>query len=883
MRKRWWYHRCQGYGLSHAGRVKDCHMNLLRIAILAFTFSLSVSSAAAQPAGPRTDRHGDPLPGGALQRLGTVHYRQEVRIDAFAFAPDGQTYATAANTPKDATVRLWHTATGKEIRRCSGAPNDIVQVAFAPDGQTVVAACRHELVFWDVGSGTLLRQFQGHPGGIGCLALSPDGKMLAVGGDLARQEPGHSIRLLDAATGKLIRVLDKHETWINVVAFSPDGKRLASSSTDLLVVEGTKTRVLPGFICVWDVQTGEKLHQLNHAGPSLFHVFDGRSNVAFSPDLSRAVFEGPNKYLEVWDIAAAKKLWDIPAVRRSFAFAPDGKTLLVGAESEPIRVYDAVTGKPVRVFADTGGHGRNIIGIDPRGQYLATIAADRARMGLVRLWDLASGQELTGKDVHQDGITLAQLTADGKHVVTGGQDGSVRLWDSGTGQQVKRLIDYRGSFSGIALARDGKTLAYIDKEGAFRLLDLPVGKARPGLAGTDSASVGLVLSPDGLELASCTAQGDVLLWDTQSGAKLRTLTGGASEMCFTPDGRLLTGGGGNLQLWQAGSGRELFAFTPPPLDPSQSLTPKVSYWMAAFSPDGRWLAASVSDIRNNSVVFRLCVWEVASGRLLRQFLDLPHPAWAITFTPDGSTLVTATGTYGNEVDPSATFWDLGSGALLGRMEGHLGNVTTVAFAPDGRAFFTGGTDGTVLVWDAAALPRAKRPTPRKLTQAELDELWVQLAGSDASTAYQAIMTITAGGKDSVAFLQEHLEPARLLTPAQLEQAIADLNAERYAVRAKASALLATQGEYAAQALRKVLKLDGITLETRRRVELLLPRLEKFEVPPAELRALRALVVLERIGDPQARKVIEVLAGGTPGARLTQQAQAALVWLGKRKG
>jgi hypothetical protein len=118
--------------------------------------------------------------------------------------------------------------------------------------------------------------------------------------------------------------------------------------------------------------------------------------------------------------------------------------------------------------------------------------------------------------------------------------------------------------------------------------------------------------------------------------------------------------------------------------------------------------------------------------------------------------------------------------------------------------------------------------------------------------------------------------------AELERAIADLNDERYPVRAKAFALLETQGELGALALRKALK-DGMSLEMRRRVELLLSKFEQYVPPPNELRTLRALAVLERIGDAQARKVVGSLTRGSPEARLTQQARVTLLRMGRSPG
>src|SRR5437879_111223 len=80
---------------------------------------------------PRVDLFGDPLPPGALARLGTVRARHGGAANAVAYAPDGKTLASAG---EDQTVRLWDVATGKEIHACAGHRDDVLSVAYAPDG-----------------------------------------------------------------------------------------------------------------------------------------------------------------------------------------------------------------------------------------------------------------------------------------------------------------------------------------------------------------------------------------------------------------------------------------------------------------------------------------------------------------------------------------------------------------------------------------------------------------------------------------------------------------------------------------------------------------------------------------------------------------------------
>src|SRR5881392_2533998 len=67
---------------------------------------------------PRVDRHGDPLPQGALLRLGTVRFRHPDSTSALALSPDGRTVATLGS----GTLRVWDAATGKQLHRFPDAP-----------------------------------------------------------------------------------------------------------------------------------------------------------------------------------------------------------------------------------------------------------------------------------------------------------------------------------------------------------------------------------------------------------------------------------------------------------------------------------------------------------------------------------------------------------------------------------------------------------------------------------------------------------------------------------------------------------------------------------------------------------------------------------------
>ena len=120
------------------------------------------------------------------------------------------------------------------------------------------------------------------------------------------------------------------------------------------------------------------------------------------------------------------------------------------------------------------------------------------------------------------------------------------------------------------------------------------------------------------------------------------------------------------------------------------------------------------------------------------------------------------------------------------------------------------------------------------------------------------------------FLKDHLQPVTLDVK-RVEELLADLDGDAFETREAASRELARMRYRAEPMLRRALE-GKPSLETRRRLQAILA--EPNRPPREDLRRLRALAVLERLGTPEARRILEKLASGAA-ARETREAQAAL--------
>jgi hypothetical protein len=211
------------------------------------------------------------------------------------------------------------------------------------------------------------------------------------------------------------------------------------------------------------------------------------------------------------------------------------------------------------------------------------------------------------------------------------------------------------------------------------------------------------------------------------------------------------------------------------------------------------------------------------------------------------------------------------GQRLLPLSAHYGTITCMSFSADGKRLATGGMGGVIYVWDVEHFH--KRP-PLPARQAELADLWRELADADAGKAHRAIAQLEASPRETVAFLRKHLPPAKEVPAKAILQHLRDLGNESFAVRQKASNALEKAADVALPFVRAELR-RPIPLENKRRLEVLVEKLEDIFQSGDHIRAFRALMLLKRIATPEARGLLEELARGAPDAWLTVEARHAL--------
>ena len=179
---------------------------------------------APLPLPPRTQARkpvDEPLPSGALARLGTTRFRHEAWVEAAAFSPNGRTLASAGGSD----IILWDAATGRERGRLAGKARGVLSLAYSRDGRFLASGGTDNAIsIWDVATRKELRTFKGNDR---VLASASNGSYVN-----ADNKDRCTIRLWDVVVDKELRRLEGHRGGIYGLSFSSDGGYLVSSSTD---------------------------------------------------------------------------------------------------------------------------------------------------------------------------------------------------------------------------------------------------------------------------------------------------------------------------------------------------------------------------------------------------------------------------------------------------------------------------------------------------------------------------------------------------------------------------------------------------------------------------------------------------------------------------
>ncbi len=796
----------------------------------------------------RQDRHGDPLPDGAITRLGTLRHRYGGFAISLAYTPDGRRLVLGSL----GGAWVLDVDSGRLVHHLSpGQHGNYRAVAcLSPDGRRMaMGAAVH-----DVETGRRLFEL---PDANAC--FSPDGKLLACYGMQM------FFTLHDAATGAQLRKFAGHpvkvgespQIGVNGVVFSADGKTVISAGAD-------------GKLRFWEVATGT-LNQEVEASSTPVDWLARSPDGALLATLPLAVIsKGMNQWqsyrgatLRVWDARSGKLLSqaEVPSGApgygpRSVAFTPDGQELWTWGIDNVVRAWDPRTGKERRRVADDLGFG-GPLAFSPDGKTVAAVDGQG-----IRFLDRATGRPQPRDDGPRQAAQVLALSPDGRIVATAIDDKTIGLWDTRTGAELRRWTSRGEALRALLFAADGRLLCALDAGNVLRVWDPRTGHELRQHRSEAKTNGLLAVSPDGQTLAWKNSGQQILLLEPATGKELRRLDCEAdqfAELVFTADGRTLRGRAHKeIHVWDLASGQ-----------PRRQVVEGAPdfFYAIAVAPDGRQ-AAFVGVEQLATPFFRF--YDLEASQPPRPIEPGPdqrsYGVQGAAYSPDGRMLA-----WVGMGDNIVRLTETATGKERGRLTGHSAGVQALAFSADGATLVSGASDTTALVWDVYG----RAEVSQVLDARALADCWDALQQADAAPAYQALRRLVADPERAAPYLGKLLRPAPPADKQVTARLIADLDSERFAVREEAARQMERLGEAALAALRHALA-GNLSLEARQRVRRLIEKLEPGT--GARLRVLRAVEALEFMN---ARPVLQELAQAAAGTLPTDEARTALARLERR--
>ncbi len=668
------------------------------------------------------------------------------------FSPDGRLLATA--TFRSSTIKLWETATGRELRNLSSGTHSAMGmspfVAFSRDSRLVAAAAGDNSVkIWDVVSGRELQTLAGTQGsltsaiaGVSFIGFTPDGRLVTV---------SDAIRVWDAASGQELRSISMDMTLSTSAlmgggggaAITPDGSQLAFVVSD----GGEKHQVK-----FWELATGREVRAVNLPGKEIDSI-----ELAFTPDGRLLVSGIVDKRLRLWDLSGKgneRELTPTATDHSLIKFSRDGR-LLALAEGYEVKLWDVATLRELPALK--APHGALMVSqvnvfanFSEDGKKLATGGFGTPTI----LWETETAKQLVKMSGRTNMAYKVAFSADGTQLSSGGRT----RWDLRTGRGIRLTPAPSDGLFGMP-SPDGKLIAaFTLNSNVLTILEVPSGRELQRLVPASGGGVinRVNFSPDGtmlftaygpdpqqMQKPSTSSRGSLenqlKIWDVKSGRELQSIAvglGGASKASFSSDGGTMatTGIMGQISLWDTKSGSRIRDLTSNPLASLGSLGMPGSMTPGSINP---------GTIRGSMKSGSIAMPNMADiGSMMTNMMGamsagtMGQTVTSLAFSPDGRTLATGGVETKSNIDMAAMMsgamnqgkkpkkqptpdpqdfiknmkvettgqvrlWDVASGSQVGDLKGHGKGITEVAFSRDGQLLASASTDNTIRIWDLA--------------------------------------------------------------------------------------------------------------------------------------------------------------------------------------
>ena len=544
---------------------------------------------------------------------------------------------------------------------------------------------------------------------------------------------------------KAFLMLPRLKQVTSALSFTPDSRYLATYNWD-------------------DVS---RLWNLDHPNQPLVAITNASGPGGFAANGEEYIVGTQDGLVRFYKIQTGKMFRSLRLGHDLVTVSANGKRLVTLDETGTPQVFDAQTGQLVftcpQKVAKRSDFGWNpLVAISPDGRLLACVAPAASLRGTnhISIWHLESGGPVARLELSQ--VRVLTFSPDSDKLAIGGGEGKALIW-SATTDEIRHLGRTGRPLFAAAFSSDSSVLAIGGTDETIQLWDVASATPRPGVLHANSGDImSLAFSPNSRWLATGGRDTEVRLLPIGETPTAFIQEGvNADEwqnFAFSPDGSFFAAAfqGDQARVWNLNtlelvatcndarfvvefsqnSGELLLA------DRSHkpcwwSLRTGVKSSIPAY-PGSPITTAALSPTRKLAALGHsngeLDLLEIDSGRKLATWPAHPDEVLSVTFSPDGTKLLSGS------KDRAVTLWNVSDQKKIASNAEHRGAVCALAFSPDGRQIASACGADTIKIWNTSGIPDGGLTPSMSYHKAEVRTLAFSAdgktlaSGSDDNTA-----------------------------------------------------------------------------------------------------------------------------------------------------
>ena len=415
--------------------------------------------------------------------LEVMRLLSDIWFPSVSVTPDGK---QAVSASWDDTLRVWNLTSGQCVNTLEGHSDKVFSVSVTPDGKQAISASGDKtLRVWDLTSGQCVNTLEGHNDGVFSVSVTPDGKQaISASSD-------KTLRVWDLTSGRCVNThLEEQSFEVSSVSVTPDGKQAVSASWD-------------DTLRVWDLTSGQCVNTLERHTNSVSMIIQRLYHYA---------------YKRIITLFRTRDINWAPSV----SVTPDGKQAVSAGGYGILRVWDLTSGRCVKLkflkghtdfFYSYGVNWKSWtrpyrVSVTSDGNYGFSASLD----GILRVWDLTSGQCVNTLEGHTDKVNSVSVTSDGKQAVSASEDKTLRVWNLTSGQCVNTLEGHTDKVFSVSVTPDGKQAISASKDKTLRVWNLTSGRCL-ALVSVEAPWTATSFSAELNILIGSPATGQIALYD----------------------------------------------------------------------------------------------------------------------------------------------------------------------------------------------------------------------------------------------------------------------------------------------------------------------------------------------------------------------------------